>query len=113
MTLDTWLGAFAFTQACELPLWFLAFRRGGAPRADALVLGFCASALTHPIVWFGFPRLPLPYAARVALSEAFAVGFEALFARRFGVPRAWAWSLGANGLSAGLGLALRAWLDPG
>lgn len=97
-----WLQAFAFTQLIEAPV----YRRAGCGWAGA----FAASAITHPAVWFViFPHAPMGYAAKAAVAEAFAWGAEALWLRHaLGVPRAWAWSLLANGLSFGLGLASRA-----
>lgn len=112
-----WLVAFFFTQLFELPIYWRATR--------SLRVGFFASALTHPVVWFVFPLLndgldrltaPLPdvlgappgYVAMVALAETFAVLVEAAWLRANGVPRAFAWSLGANAFSATAGLVLRA-----
>jgi hypothetical protein len=95
-----WLSAFVFTQVVEVPIWTRAF---GGRRW----LAFAASALTHPVVWFVLPRLGLPYWAYVGVAEAYAVAVEALWAWRFGVRRAWAWSLLANGASFGLGMLSR------
>lgn len=46
-----------------------------------VILGFVptASLLTLPAVWFLFPQLPLPAGSVVAISEVFAVLFEAGF----------------------------------
>jgi hypothetical protein len=111
MRLDTWAEAFAFTQLCELPVWTLAFKRAGDAESwlEAAVLAFAASAITHPVVWFVFPLLPVPYWWMVAAAETFAVGVEAIYAWRFRVKRALLWSFAANALSAGLGLWLRTW----
>jgi hypothetical protein len=107
-----WLVAFAFTQVVEVPLWILALRRWGAPRrhvATLAAIAFGASALTHPIVWFVFPRIvPFGYVVMVAAAETFAVVVEAIYMRAFGLRRALLASLVANGASAGLGFACRA-----
>jgi hypothetical protein len=112
----SWLGAFLFTQAVEVPVWAPALRtdRRLTPGAEAwplwrcVAVGFGASAITHPIVWFLFPRYaPGSYWVMTAQAEAFAVLVEAAYARAFGLQRALTWSLLANALSAGLGLASR------
>jgi hypothetical protein len=97
--LQPWLLAFAFTQAIEIPL----YRRAGA----SLPVAFGASALTHPLVWFAFPRLPLPWGWMVFWAELFAVLAEALWLRAFRVPRPLPWSLAANLASLSLGLLSR------
>ncbi len=101
--LGGWLVAFAFTQAFELPIYFWASR--------SWRVGFFASAITHPVVWFVFPVLMtvgVGYWPMVALAEAFAVGVEAWWLWHHGVRRPLLWSLLANATSAGLGLLLRA-----
>lgn len=125
--LAAWLAAFFFTQAVEVPIYVVALRRDAvAPdarpearsEADArsllalYVIGFGASALTHPIVWFVIPRLPFgSYVAMVACAEAFAVIVEGVYLRALGVVslrRGLLLSLLANAASASLGLACRA-----
>jgi len=114
-----WLIAFLFTQVVECPIWVAALRRharaGHSRRSNSglLAIAFGASALTHPIVWFVIPHLWLAvhraggYWGMVAAAEAFAVIVEAEYADGFGLRRAWAWSLGANAASFGLGLLSR------
>jgi hypothetical protein len=103
--MGAWLAAFAFTQAVEAPLYAAALRGRRGRWAWALA----ASALTHPVVWFVFPRVwPGGYGHQVLAAEAFAVTAEAVWLGALGVPRAAWWALAANGLSAGLGLASRA-----
>ncbi|MEM1032709.1 MAG: hypothetical protein AAGN82_20350 [Myxococcota bacterium] len=99
-----WLLAFAFTQAVEVGVYRRAL--GDSMRRPWL-WALVPSAVTHPWVWFAFPLAPVGYRTMVVLAEAFAVGVEALLLRRWGVRRALAWSLVANGLSLGLGLASR------
>jgi hypothetical protein len=76
--------------------------------ATQLALAFLPSALTHPLVWFAFPRLSLAYVPMVVCAELFAVGAEAALLHALRVPRALAWSLLANAASLTTGLALRA-----
>jgi hypothetical protein len=104
-----WLGAFAFGQAIEVPIYALALRRVGLGRWRLWLAAFGPTALTHPIVWFVFPWiLPTSYWLMAVAAETFAVLAEALYLRLFGVRRALVWSLSANALSCGLGLAARA-----
>ncbi len=103
-----WVLAFGLTQAIEAPLYAVALRERGLARAAGIALG--ASALTHPFVWFAFPALFAGFegsdVVRVAVSEAFAVGVEALYLSAWGVPRAFWWSLAVNGASFSVGLSL-------
>ncbi|MBX3202357.1 MAG: hypothetical protein KF894_29785 [Labilithrix sp.] len=105
--LVAWVKAFAFTQAVEAPIY-----RRLVPASWRLALA--ASAITHPFVWFAFPRvgeaLELGWTATAIASEGFAVAVEAAFFRRLcGVSfrRAALVSLLANGASVGLGLFVR------
>ena len=114
-----WLIAFAFTQVVECPIWVAALRRGARSEASRrkpwalLGIAFGASLITHPIVWFVIPHLWLAvhqaggYWGMVTAAEAFAVIVEAEYASGFGLRQAWAWSLGANAASFGLGLLSR------
>lgn len=73
-----------------------------------MLIAFGASTITHPIVWFVFPRLITgSYWTMVAAAETFAVVVEALYARAFGLRYALAVSLLANAASALLGLGSR------
>ncbi len=98
-----WLGAFAVTQAVEVPLYGRALRgRWG--------VAFAASLWTHPVVWFGFPLWfrTLGHVRQVVLAEAFAVAIEAVWLWRFGVRRSIWWALAANAASVAVGLTSRA-----
>lgn len=98
-----WLSAFAFTQLIEVPLYSYLLGCSG-------LRAFGASALTHPVIWCVFPYLHLGYAWAVALAEVFAwLAETAYFARPYGVRRALATALLANGASAVLG-SLSRWL---
>jgi hypothetical protein len=98
-----WLIAFLFTEAVEIPIYVAAL-------PCSFLVAFGASAVTHPIVWFGFFGLwwRAGYLVKVFVAEAFAVLAEAayfklLFRRR----RALLWSAVANAASLGLGLLSR------
>lgn len=101
-----WLKAFLVTQLFELPVYWFATR--------SLRIGFLASAMTHPIVWFVFPLLPTPYWVMIALAETFAVIAEAAWLHFNGLPRtrAFLWSLLANATSVAFGLTIR-WATDG
>jgi hypothetical protein len=131
-----WLSAFALTQLVEIPIYTRAIRARDTvsrapentnprrPAADAIptlsprlripllatrvARAFLPSALTHPLVWFAFPRLPLAYLPMVVCAELFAFFAEAALLRALRVPRALAWSFLANAASLGVGLLLRA-----
>ena len=94
------------TQAVEMPIYGVALRKRRV--VHALLVAFGASAITHPVVWFVFPRLEIPYWWMVVAAELFAVGCEALYLRLLGVRDAILWSLLANAASAGVGFVLRA-----
>jgi hypothetical protein len=114
---EAWLVAFVFTELVEAPI----YRR---MLACSFGLGLAPSALTHPILWFVlFPRLHLPYAQKVLISELFVVLVESLCAyawlrsdRKAALPAAfgghragyalWA-ACAANAASLGLGLLSR------
>jgi len=101
-----WARAFVLTQAVEAPI----YRRVGRVPVWAAV---APSAITHPFVWFAFPRLQehgVSYLHMALISEAFAWAVEALFlARAVRIPwrRACLLSLLANAASVAVGLILR------
>jgi ABC-type branched-subunit amino acid transport system permease subunit len=114
--IHAWLGAFAFTQAVEVPIWAYALAehrklsRGAHPWPFwvCAAVGFGASAITHPIVWFVIPRYaPGGYVAMVLQAEAFAVVVEAVYTSLAGLRWSLGWSICANAASAGLGLLSR------
>jgi hypothetical protein len=125
-TAAEWAAVFLFTQAVEVPLYVIVLRRGIVPKpsiARAAVIGFGATAITHPVVTFLIPGLVAAIFAWmagrgmslvssgafrwIALAvgcESFAVGVEALYLKAFRLPRALLWSLAVNFASASLGL---------
>jgi hypothetical protein len=82
-----WVSAFAFTQVVEVPIYVGALGLGGRRLAARklgllarLCVAFSCSLLTHPVVWFVFPRLIdayYHYVAMVIAAETFAVLTEA------------------------------------
>ena len=121
-----WEAIFLFTQAVEVPLLVLVLRRELTPKpsiARAAVIGFGATALTHPVVTFAIPRVTaglfdwmaqrgmgvvwsgaFRWVVLAACCEGFAVGMEAVYLRAFRLRRALLWSLAVNFASASLGL---------
>jgi hypothetical protein len=109
----TWPLAFALTQLFELPVVLLGTPTWEDPLPRRLAVGFGASALTHPVLWFVLHPLllgPLGYAGFFLLAESVVVLTEGAYFRAFGVPRPFLVSLAANAFSAGLGLLLGPWL---
>ena len=99
-----WAAAFAVTQAVEAPIYAYALR--GRPRRWAWALAL--SAVTHPVVFFAFPRLwPGGWLHQTLAAEAFAVAVEGALLSRLGVARSLAWALLANGASVAVGLTAR------
>jgi hypothetical protein len=111
--LREWLLAFALTQVVEMPIYASALRgrpdgRLGPQRASRWIVAFSASALTHPVVWFVFPRFSWGYWRTALVAETFAIVVEAAWLRLFGLRRALAWSVLAN--TASFSIALVVWL---
>jgi hypothetical protein len=113
---QAWLGAFLFTQAVEVPIWAYALHqhRKVSPSGErwtpwvCIALGFGASAITHPFVWFFFPfYAPGDYVEKVIQAELFAVVVEAIYMNMLGLRWPLGWSFVANAASAGLGLISR------
>lgn len=124
-----WIRAFIFTQAVEVPLYLLAFAwpllrgrladgrpRPALPMAVRVGVAFLCSLLSHPVVWFGFPRLidsAEHYAAMVVAAETFAVTSEAtiLWAVRLRYPLLVAFAVNMTSMSLGFLLRyLTSWL---
>ena len=112
-----WLIAFVTTQVVEVPIYMRALlERGGRVTGEApvfarwpaaLAVAFAASAITHPIVWFVWPRvISGDYVLMVAVAEAFAILAEAAWLRAFGLRRALLWAGFANAASVVFGMIL-------
>ena len=100
--IKAWLIAFAITQAVEVPIYGL----GATERKWGVAFG--ASLITHPIVWFVFPRyFPGSYPVMIACAELFAVAIEATWLATFGVRRPIEWSFFANLASFSTGVLLQ------
>jgi len=110
-----WWRAFLLTQAVEVPIYTAILTRfparplwrdqTGPPMSLPLrlLMAFLASAITHPWVWYFFPRYIDDYWPMVAVAETFAVVVEAVWLRFCGLRYALLWSLLANGVSATIG----------
>lgn len=108
-----WLRALLLTQLVEAPIYRRAL---GLSWPRALVPSF----VTHPFVWFAFPRLEragVSYAWWVAIAEISVFVVEAVVLarlaapRRVSTPKAALVSLLGNGASFGVGLVMNAVLD--
>jgi hypothetical protein len=97
-----WFCAFAWTIAIELPIYAVLLRR-------RWWLVFVVNAITHPLLWFAFPRFE-PYWRYVVVAELCVVVVEAIViaavTRR--VRLAVAASIVANAVSALVGFAILA-----
>lgn len=107
----TWLFAFVLTCLLELPIVVLTTRGGETKLARIVGVALLGQVLTHPLVWFAFPALPLlTPESRFGLSELFAwLAEAALYAsllRGVSVWRAVGVSGLANAVSLAVGLAL-------
>ena len=102
-----WLTAFLFTQLVEMGIYVRAFPES-RPLRERLAIAFCASGITHPLVWYVIPdaagSLGISWWSTVAIAESFAVLAEAALLASFGVPRPLLWALLANGTSFLIGL---------
>ena len=107
-----WLKAFVLTVVLE-ELVAMPLLAGHEPsrgrRAGLILFGQIAS---HPAVWFIFPQLEVPWGQVVVAAEGWAVLSETAFYwlvfRGLGVRRAFGVAALANGVSYGVGLAVRA-----
>ena len=113
--LERWAAAFIFTLAVEVPV-FVAFARTGPAQERALwwravLAGAFGSCLTHPPLWFIWPKLFHDYASYVISGELLVASIESvtffLIARPIRFSRAIAASFIANACSYGLGQMLR------
>jgi hypothetical protein len=107
-----WLHAFALTVVIELLVATPLLAPSGAPWKRRAAIVLLANLASHPLVWFVFPEWTMGSAARLGLSEAWAVGVEAaayaLVWPALERPRAFGVSALANGASLSIGLLLRA-----
>lgn len=101
---DAWARAFALTLAVEVavavpligrrePLW---------RRLEAVAL---AQLLSHPAVWFIFPRLELGRLPFLVVAEGWAIGIELLLYRLAFVTVPWSRVLAVSALANGASFA--------
>ena len=103
MPIRAWFIAFVFGQLVEIPIYMWGL-------SVSLPIAFGASAITHPLMWFGIfgPHWHAGYLSKAVTGELFAwLGEAAYFALLFGKRRAWLWSLIANAASLGTSLLSR------
>ena len=106
-----WLNAFLLTQIVEMPIYVFGMGKE-KPLTTRLAVAFCASALTHPIVWYIFPMLRpsgMSFITMAVAAEIFAVGVEALYLHWCRMPRPLLWAFLANAISVSIGLLIRFW----
>lgn len=106
--MTSWAFWFAVTQLVEVPIYAALARERFPGLGRRAALGFGASAITHPFVWFVFPLLvPHSYLQMVIAAEAFAVLIEAGYWRLAGLRAPLHAALIANGMSVAAGGLLR------
>lgn len=101
-----WLLAFVLTCALELPVVvFTTWGREAKPRR-VIGVALVAQLLTHPLVWFAFPALPLlSQEGRFWFSELFAwLAEAALYAGLLSGVSAWR-GVGISGIANAISLA--------
>jgi hypothetical protein len=105
-----WLRAFGLTLLVEIPIAVTLLGRVEPKLARRIWVVVVANLATHPLVWFLFPGLAAGRAARIGLSEAWAIIAELAIYRlvwpSLQLRRAAVVSLAANGASVAVGLAL-------
>ncbi|HEX2690721.1 MAG TPA: hypothetical protein VHN14_29095 [Kofleriaceae bacterium] len=72
----TWLTAFTWTLAIELPIYALAIGRCFARWWSVVVVVLAINLVTHPMLWFVFPRIT-PRWLYVAVGEVTVTAIEA------------------------------------
>jgi hypothetical protein len=89
-----WRSVFLLALALELPI--VAWGSPRERRAWALTASIVGNAITHPLLWFVWPRI-MPYTAAVLVGETVAVVVEgALIAMALKSKRGFAVALAAN-----------------
>lgn len=102
-----WQWIFVLALSLELPLVFFLAR---GHRSRAVLASLAANAITHPALWFVWPRL-MPYGVSVVFGELFAVGLEGFAIATLGKQRRFGFiiALAANAYSYAIGeLVMRA-----
>lgn len=94
-----WRWVFVLALALELPLVALAVPR--EHRVRATLASLLGNAVTHPLLWFVWPRM-LPYGAALIVGEACAIGVEGAALATLG-------RLGRRGFFLALAVNLYSW----
>jgi hypothetical protein len=111
-----WCQAFAFTLVVEVPLFVLVAARGltraeRAPIWRLILAGAAGTALTHPLLWFVWPRVIADYTTYIVTGELLVALIESLtffaLASPIRLARAIGASFIANAASYGIGALLQ------
>ena len=109
-----WLHAFLLTLVIEVPVFVLVWRFGRSLRRPLwriAAAGAAGTVLTHPLLWFVWPRVVTDYNMYVLTGEVIVAVVESFtffaLARPITLRRAIAASLLANGASYGIGVLVQ------
>jgi hypothetical protein len=72
-----WFAAFVWTLAIELPVYTIVLHRHARSWQRLCGLVLAVNAISHPVLWFAFPKLS-PYWLYVLAGEACVIVIEAL-----------------------------------
>ena len=79
----TWIMAFLLTQVIEISVGSLVWRDAEVKWFRKAYIIFGASLITHPMVWFVFPKIQVDggfdYEEYLLMAEAYAYGVEVLY----------------------------------
>lgn len=105
-----WLVGFGLTLLFEAPIVLRLLARSEPRWVRRVTLFLFANLVTHPLVWFFFPMLPLSRTVTLTISETWAFCGETVFYRMMGqrvsLRRAAVTSLLANAFSFSVGYFL-------
>jgi hypothetical protein len=109
-TVHHWWSAFLLTLVLEIPVYVL-LTRGRVPAWRSAAAGVVCSAVTHPLLWFAWPRTAMSYAAYLVTGELLVIAAEtAIFwvvAHPLKLRRAALVALAANAASCLVGILLQ------
>jgi len=108
---NMWLVSFLFTLVVEVPI-FAWIGKKNVPLWRGAIAGAAGTCLTHPLLWFVWPRIMhFSYTGYIVSGELIVAAIESFtffaLARPIPLSRAAAASLIANGTSYGLGVVLQ------
>lgn len=113
LLLHAWARSFLFTLAVEVPVYAVV-TRGVVPRGRAMLAGAAGTCLTHPLLWFVWPRVIADHDLGLASGEALVALVETCTFLALARPVPFRWAVAAaflaNAASWGLGWGVRAWL---